>query len=135
MLVGRRHIAIYGLCPIPGCSYSLKTEPVCAHFLTDHTKIQTTLKHCVNLCKNCTDDIFMFGESLYYYIKLSGFVNSFRFCSLSLASINLSCALVRHYLPSNAIVCPYWTIVGVLYICYNNIIQQLHNHNLLPCAL
>lgn len=53
------HLTLSGW-SIPRCSHS--TEALCTHFLTADMLI-TLRKHDMNLCKNCSDDIFICGES------------------------------------------------------------------------
>ena len=70
-------------------SHPVECEPLSAHFLTVHANSQTSVEHCVNSCKNCADDIFILGKSLYQTLKAisTSEKNLLFHVSLSLASL------------------------------------------------
>ena len=45
------------------------TESPCVHFLAVHTNLSVSVDDCVNACINCTEDIFVYGLSLYSIFK------------------------------------------------------------------
>ena len=45
------------------------TEPPCDHFLAAHTNLEITVNDCVHSCMNCTEDVFVYGQTLHYIFK------------------------------------------------------------------
>ena len=52
-------------CPFANCVHNIGTESPCAHFLAAHTNLSATVDDCVHSCINCTEDMFIYGQSLF----------------------------------------------------------------------
>ena len=48
------------VCPVQGCSSSVNSESISAHFLAEHTSLDITIEHCVDCLINCSDDILTY---------------------------------------------------------------------------
>ena len=56
-------------CPVADCTHEVGSEPLCVHFLAAHTNLRITVEDCVSACINCTDDIFVYGQTLHRVFK------------------------------------------------------------------
>ena len=56
-------------CPVADCTLEVGSEPLCVHFLAAHTNLEITVEDCVSACINCTDDIFVYGQTLHHVFK------------------------------------------------------------------
>ena len=56
-------------CPVADCTHEVGSEPLCVHFLAAHTNLRITVEDCVSACINCTDNIFVYGQSLHRVFK------------------------------------------------------------------
>ena len=66
-------------CPVPDCTHVVETtESPCVHFLAAHTNLEITVDDCVNSCVNCTEDVFVYGQTLQFSdVKLPQFFRNF----------------------------------------------------------
>ena len=57
-------------CPFANCVHNIGTESPCAHFLAAHTNLSATVDDCVHSCINCTEDMFIYGQSLFKIVRV-----------------------------------------------------------------